>query len=98
MTRRTDLPSLRERFLMLNTATSQDAAALAAQGKRTTMWSLVAAPFLTFLKVYIGQNAWRNGIPGFIDAMFAAYEVFVRHAKLWELHHPEGKTPSPPHP
>jgi hypothetical protein len=91
-----DSPPLRERFLTLNATTSQDAAALAAQGKKATLWDLVVAPFLTFLKVYIGQNAWRKGIPGFIDAMFASYEVFVRHTKLWELHHPEGKTPSPP--
>lgn len=90
-------PPLRERFLALNTVTSQAAAALAAQGERATVWNLVATPLLTFVKVYMGQKAWKNGVSGFIDAIFSSYEVFVRYSKLWELHHPEGKTPSPPH-
>ena len=91
-------PTLRERFHTLNATTSRDAAELATQGKEATLWGLVVAPLLTFLRVYGGRKTWRNGITGFIEAIFASYEVFVRHAKLWELHHPEGKTPRPPQP
>jgi hypothetical protein len=96
MSQAADSPSLRERFLTLNDRTSRDAAALARQGEKATLWGLLGAPLLTFLKAYVGRRAWRNGLSGFIDAMFASYEVFVRHAKLWELHHTEGKIPSPP--
>ena len=79
--------NLRARFEELNTATSRDAAALSAEGKRATLWMLVFSPFGVFLRTYIVQKRWRKGVKGFIDALFAAYEVFVRHAKLWEMHH-----------
>jgi hypothetical protein len=87
--------TLRERFHALNAATSREAAGLAAQGKRATLWGLVAAPFLKFLQTYLWRSAWRKGIVGLIEAMFTAYEVFVCHAKLWELHHVASKFPPP---
>lgn len=91
-------PLLRERFHELNTATSREAAALAAQGKRATLWGLVATPFFLFLRVYFGRGACWRGIAGLIDAMFAAYEVFVRHTKLWELQHIKSTLPPSRHP
>jgi hypothetical protein len=90
-------PTLREQLQELNAVTSQEAAALAAQGKKATVRQLALAPFLTFVRTYVGQSEWRNGITGLIQAMFAAYAVFVCHAKLWELHHVTTKTPPPPH-
>ena len=88
---------LRIRFQELNVATSRDAAILAAEGKRATVWRLLFSPFGAFLRNYLGQNKWRNGLAGLVDAMFAAYEVFVRYAKLWEIHHATETIP-PPHP
>jgi hypothetical protein len=87
---------LRIRFQELNAATSRDAAILAAKGKRATVWRLLFSPFGVFLHSYLGQKKWRNGIAGLVDAMFAAYEVFVRYAKLWEIHHTTETVP-PPH-
>ena len=86
---------LRIRFQALNVATSRDATILAAQGKRATVWRLVFSPFGAFLQSYIGQKKWRNGIAGLVDAMFAAYEIFVRYAKLWEIHHTTETIPPP---
>jgi hypothetical protein len=88
--------TLRIRFEELNAATSRDAAILAAQGKRATVWRLLCSPLGAFLQSYFGQKKWRNGIAGLVDAMFAAYEVFVRYAKLWEIHHTTETIP-PPH-
>jgi hypothetical protein len=85
--------TLRDHFEELNIASSRDAAALAAQGKRATIWNLAATPFLTFLHVYIWRGKYRNGVAGVVEAMFSSYEVFVRYAKLWELHHVTTKTP-----
>lgn len=87
---------LRIRFQELNVATSRDAAILAAEGKRATVWRLLFSPFGVFLRTYLGQKKWRKGIAGLVDAMFAAYEVFVRYAKLWEIHHTTETIP-PPH-
>jgi len=88
--------TLRLRFQELNTETSRDAATLAAQGKRATVWRLVLSPFGAFLQSYLVQKQWRNGIAGLVEAMFAAYAVFVRYAKLWEIHYAIGTSPPPP--
>ena len=84
-----------ERFRELNTASSRDAAALAAQGKRAGLWGLLCSPFLTFLHSYLRRGEWRRGMAGLVTAIFAAYEVFVRQAKLWELHHTQAIPPPP---
>ena len=86
-------PSLRERFQRLNATSSRDADALAASGQQVTRWHLLIAPFLTFLRVYCRHGSWRHGIAGLIHSLFAAYEVFVRHAKRWEHHHVHTTTP-----
>lgn len=91
-------PFLRERFQELNTTTSRDAAALAAQGKKATLWGLVATPFFLFLRIYFGRGACLRGTAGVVDAMFASYEVFVRHTKLWELQHIKTTLPPSRHP
>lgn len=89
--------NLRLRFQELNATTSQEAASLAAQGERASLWRLLGTPFGAFLQNYVGQHQWRKGIAGIINAMFAAYAVFVRYAKLWEIHHTTDTIP-PPHP
>jgi len=94
-TRMLSEPTIGERFQALNTASSRDAATLAAQGKRLSLWELLFSPLLAFLRVYLRQGEWHKGMAGMITAIFAAYEVFVRQAKLWELHHSK---PAPPPP
>ena len=86
--------TLGKRFQELNAASSRDAAALAAQGKRAGLWGLCFAPFLTFVRSYLWHGEWRHGIAGLVTALFTAYGVFVRYAKLWELHH--SPPPVPP--
>lgn len=77
--------SLRERFQALNEASSRQASQLAAEKTKVGMWGIVVSPGLTFLRVYFWQGAWRRGLTGLNDALFAAYEVFVRVVKVWEL-------------
>lgn len=89
-------PPLQERFRALNAASSRDAAALAAQGKRASLWGLLYVPLVTFVRAYLGRGEWRRGIAGLVSALFAAYEVFVRHAKLWEYHHDKPAAAPPP--
>ncbi|MBI3756487.1 MAG: hypothetical protein HY267_00770 [Deltaproteobacteria bacterium] len=91
-----DAPTLRDRFEALNAATSQEASTLAAQRKRATLWGLVMTPFLTFLGTYFKRGAWRKGVAGLVEAVFASYAAFVRQVKLWELQHIIDNSPSPP--
>ena len=88
-------PILQERFRELNAASSRDAAALAARGTRAGLWGLLFAPLYTFLHSYVRGGEWRRGVAGLVAALFVAYEVFVRYAKLWELHHSSPPTPPP---
>jgi len=88
-------PTIGERFRALNTASSRDATALAAQGKQASLRGLLFSPFLVYLHAYLRQGEWRRGTAGVITATFAAHEVFVRHAKLWELRHRKPAPPSP---
>ena len=85
--------SLRERFQALNAASSRDAETLAASGQQVTWWQLFSVPLLTFLRAYRQLGIWRQGIPGLIHALFAAYEAFVCYAKLWERQHVRTTTP-----
>ena len=79
--------TIRERFQELNTASSRDAATLSAQGKRANLWGLLFTPLFAFLRVYLRRGEWRHGIAGLVASLFAAYEVFVSCAKLWERQH-----------
>ncbi len=85
--------TLQERVQELNTASSRNATTLSAQGKRASLWGLLFAPLLAFLRVYLRRGEWRHGIAGLVTSLFAAYEVFVSYAKLWEQHHSK---PAPP--
>ena len=86
-------PLLRDRFQALNVSSSHDAETLATKGHQVTWWQLVSVPLLTFLRVYGRHCSWRQGIPGLIHALFAAYEAFVCYAKLWERQHVRTTTP-----
>ena len=86
-------PSLQERFQLLNATSSRDANSLAANGRQVTRWHLFMDPLFTFLRVYCRHGSWRHGIAGLIHALFTAYEVFVRYAKLWERQHVHTTTP-----
>lgn len=49
-------------------------------------WVDVAVqPLLTFAKVYLCQQACRNGLRGLVDATLVSFYTFVRYVKAWEL-------------
>lgn len=80
-------PTIRGRLEELNTASSREAATLAAQGKKAGLWQVSFVPLFAFLRSYLWQGEWRHGITGWVTALFAGYEVFVRYVKLWEMSH-----------
>jgi glycosyltransferase involved in cell wall biosynthesis len=58
---------------------------LQARGKRFSIFKLVTKPIAKFLETYIWKRGFLDGLPGFIIAVGAAYSVFLKFSKLWEL-------------
>jgi len=58
---------------------------LAKKGKKFCYLKLFFKPLGKFLEVYIYKRGFMDGMPGFIIAVGAAYSMFLKFAKLWEL-------------
>lgn len=54
-------------------------------GRRFRIADLIIAPGATFLKKYILQMGFLDGLRGLIISVTTAYGVFLRYAMLWEL-------------
>ena len=55
-----------------------------AHGRRSSFLRLLTSPFGAFLRSFIIKQGFRDGVPGLIIAVFTAYSVFLRWAKIWE--------------
>lgn len=58
---------------------------LKAKGKRFSVTKLMFKPWSKFIESYFIKRGFMDGLPGFIIAVGAAYSVFLKFAKLWEL-------------
>jgi hypothetical protein len=54
-------------------------------GKRSSLAQMLFAPPIGFLRKYIFQQGFRDGMPGFIMAAEHGCYTFIKYAKLWEL-------------
>ncbi len=61
------------------------AEALLAKGVKFQKSRLFFKPISKFLETYIFKRGFLDGLPGFIIAVGAAYSIFLRYVKLWEL-------------
>lgn len=64
---------------------SLQARELAKKGKRFSLLKLITKPWSKFMECYFFKGGFRDGLPGFIIAVSAAYSVFLRWSKLWEI-------------
>lgn len=55
------------------------------KGKRFSYFKLLTKPVSKFLECYLFKRGFMDGLPGFIIAVGAAYSIFLRFAKLWEM-------------
>ena len=55
------------------------------QGKRAGVINLLFRPAVRFLKMYIYRQGFRDGKHGLILCILAAFSVFTKYAKLWNL-------------
>ncbi len=61
------------------------AAELRSRGKKFSIVKLLFKPLSKFFETYVLKGGFLDGLPGFIVAVGAAYSVFLKFAKLWEL-------------
>lgn len=58
---------------------------LIQKGQTFSLAKLLIKPPVKFLECYVLKRGFLDGLPGFIIAVGAAYSVFARWAKLWEM-------------
>lgn len=68
-----------------NEYSSLGALKLQREGKRFKWLRLFTKPISKFLETYVLKKGFLDGYPGLIISISAAYSVFLKWAKLWEL-------------
>jgi glycosyltransferase involved in cell wall biosynthesis len=68
-----------------NSYSSIMASDLDKEGKSFSYIKLLLKPIGKFLEVYVYKRGFLDGMPGFIIAVGAAYSMFLKFAKLWEI-------------
>lgn len=58
---------------------------LQEKGRKFRVFHLMTKPLVKFSETYIWKGGFLDGLPGFIIAVGAAYSVFLRWSKLWEM-------------
>ncbi len=77
--------NLAEQVATNNRYSGLGASELQTRGVRFSCLKLVFKPISKFLETYILKRGFSDGFPGFIISVGAAYSVFLKFAKLWEL-------------
>jgi len=68
-----------------NEYSSKGALDLRDRGVRPSLVKMTLKPISKFLETYIWKRGFLDGRSGFIISVGAAYSVFLKFAKLWEL-------------
>lgn len=76
---------LSEHHRVLDSYTTLAARYLYDEGRRTRPFELALLPLAAFLRCWVVKQGFRDGVQGLIIALFSAYSVFLKYAKLWEL-------------
>jgi glycosyltransferase involved in cell wall biosynthesis len=64
----------------------------ADSGKKFSLFKLLSKPPTKFIESYFFKAGFRDGLAGFMIAVSAAYSVFLKFAKLWEIERVKNKT------
>ena len=82
--------NLSEHHHVLDSYTTLAAEHLFKQGKQVRAIDLFVVPIAAFIRTYIVKQGFRDGVQGLIIAMFTAYSVFLKFAKVWEKNSQQG--------
>ncbi len=75
---------LSEHHRVLDSYTTLAAEHLHQRGKRARAVDLFVLPVAAFIRTYVLKQGFRDGVQGLIIALFTAYSVFLKYAKIWE--------------
>jgi glycosyltransferase involved in cell wall biosynthesis len=78
--------NLSEHHRVLDEYTTLAAEYLDQKKKRVRRSDLFVLPIAAFIRTYIFKRGFLDGIQGLIIAIFTAYSVFLKYAKVWEKH------------
>lgn len=76
--------SLSDQHLMLDSYTSLAAEYHAQRGRRISAPALFFRPIGAFVRTFVVNQGFRDGIVGLIISIQTAYGVFLKYAKVWE--------------
>lgn len=77
-----DIP---DQIATLNRFTTITAQTKLQDGQAFFLPDLFLRPLIRFLRGYLLRRGFLDGLPGIIIAATAAYAVFIKYAKVWEL-------------
>jgi glycosyltransferase involved in cell wall biosynthesis len=78
-------PRIDHYLLKSNVYTSLAAKELFNKGKQSKLTDILFRPIILFVKMYILQLGFLDGLRGLILATFSSSYVFTKYCKLWEL-------------
>jgi glycosyltransferase involved in cell wall biosynthesis len=81
---------LSEHHRVIDTYTTLAAQHLAAAGERSGGSKMFFSSIAAFIRTYLLKQGFRDGVPGLMIAMFTAYGVFLKYAKVWERNNLKG--------
>lgn len=78
-------PDLAEQVATNNRYSGLGARELYDRGVRFSLLKLIFKPGSKFFETWLIKRGFQDGLPGFIISVGAAYSVFLKFAKLWEI-------------
>ncbi len=69
---------------------SLSARELRDNGKNFSPSSLILNPLATFFRMYLLQQGFRDGFPGFVLAGLYGFYAYLKYLKLWEMERDQG--------
>ncbi|MBN1754623.1 glycosyltransferase family 2 protein [bacterium] len=80
-------PNLNEHLKKIDHYTTLFAKHQKVKGKKVSWFGLIVRPSIRFVKTYLIQFGFLDGIQGLIISILGSYYIFLKYLKLWELNH-----------
>ncbi len=87
-------PDLAEQVQTNNRYSTLGAQELLRKGQKFSLLRLCLKPWSKFIESYFIKRGFLDGLAGFVIAVGAAYSIFLKYAKLWELERLKKQPPS----
>ncbi len=78
-------PTIESHIQKIDLYSTLGAQQLLAKGKQASVFTAVMRGKVKFLKIYILQAGFLDGLEGLVLALISAFGVYLKYLKLWEL-------------